>query len=93
MRNLFLGMVLGFGVLGCAAATIPWPYYGLQLIEYKNGNLLAVDPKNDKDISFCAPGSGKKGKCIVMDGVDFYGLKSDDLQCHSDLKACQKACK
>lgn len=91
MRQFFAGVVVGFLVLGCAAATtIPWPYYGMQLAEYKNGRLLAVDPKNDKDIAFCQPASGQKGKCIVMDGPDFYAFKADDIQCHSDLAACQK---
>ncbi len=90
MKNFTLGIVVGFLILGCAAATtIPWPYYGLQLAEYKNGKLLAIDPKNDKDISFCIPSNGQKGKCIAMDGADFYAFKTDDLQCHSDLKCWQ----
>lgn len=92
MKNFFAGMVVGFLVLGCAAATttIPWPYYGLQLAEYKNGKLLALDPKNDLDISFCTPASGKKGKCVIMDGPDFYAFKADDLKCHVDLTSCEK---
>lgn len=86
---------LGFGLASvlwsCAAATtIPWPYYGLQLAEYRGGKLQAVDPKNDKDISFCQPASGQKGKCIVLDGPDFYALKADYLKCHSDLDSCQR---
>jgi len=90
VRNFFLGMVVGFGVLGCAAATtIPWPYYGLQAAHY-DGRLLAVNPANDKDLSLCAPEPGKPGKCIVMMGPDFYAFKKDDLQCHVDLTACQK---
>jgi hypothetical protein len=91
VKHFLAGIVVGFLIFGCAAATtIPWAYYGLQLAEYKNGELLAVDPKNDKDISFCQPASGQKGKCIVMDGADFYAFKQDDLQCHSDLVTCQK---
>lgn len=90
MRNFFLGVIVGFGVLGCAAATtIPWPYYGLQAAHY-DGNLLAVDPKNDHDLSLCIPDPGKKGKCIVMVDKDFYAFKADDLQCHSDLDSCQR---
>lgn len=91
MRSFWGGFIIATALWGCAAATtIPWPYYGLQLAEYKNGQLLAVDPKNDKDIAFCTPASGQKGKCIVMDGADFYAFKADDLTCHSDLDACQK---
>lgn len=90
MKGFWGGFVLATALWGCAAATtIPWPYYGLQLAEYKNGKLLAVDPKNDLDISFCTPASGKKGKCIVMDGADFYAFKQDDLSCHTDLDSCQ----
>ena len=85
------GVIVGFLVLGCAGATtIPWPYYGLILQQYKNGHLYAVNPANDKDISFCQPASGQKGRCIVMVGEDFYAFKQDDLACHSDLVACQK---
>lgn len=90
MRNFILGIIVGFGILGCAAATtIPWAYYGLQAAHY-DGKLLAVDAKNDKDLSFCIPASGQKGKCIVMDGPDFYAFKADDITCHSDLAACQR---
>ncbi len=91
MKNFLLGLGSGLTVMSCAAVTtVPWPYYGLTLQEYKNGKLLAVDPRNDKDISFCAPTSGKKGKCIVMDGPDFYAFKAAALQCNSDLVACQR---
>lgn len=90
MRNFLAGIFVGFMVLGCAAATtIPWPYYGLQAAHY-DGKLLAIDPKNDLDLSACVPDPGKKGKCIVMMGGDFYAFKADDLQCHSDLSACQR---
>jgi hypothetical protein len=75
--------------MGCAGATFQYAYYGLQAAHY-DGKLLAVDPKNDKDLSFCVPPAGQKGKCIVMDGPDFYALKQDHLQCHSDLDACQR---
>lgn len=91
MKPFFKGFLLASVLWSCAAVTtIPWPYYGLQLAEYKNGRLLAIDPKNDLDVSFCKPASGKKGKCIVMDGADFFAFKQDDLTCHSDLDACQR---
>lgn len=94
LNNFWGGLFVASALWSCAAATtIPWPYYGLQLAQYKDGRLLAVDPKNDLDISFCQPASGKKGKCIVMDGGDFYAFKQDDLQCHVDLTACQKGAK
>ena len=94
MRSFFKGFVIASALWGCAAATtLPWPYYGLQLAEYKNGKLLAIDPKNDKDISFCLPAGNQKGKCIAMDGADFYAFKADDLQCHSDLVSCQRGAK
>lgn len=91
MKGFWGGFFLASILWSCAAATtIPWPYYGLQLAEYKNGKLLAVDPKDDKDISFCLPSNGQKGKCITMDGPDFYAFKADDLKCHTDLDACQR---
>lgn len=94
MKNYLFGFISCVVLFSCAAATtIPWPYFGLELAEYKNGKLLAIDPKNDLDISFCAPAPGKKGKCVVMDGPDFYAFKTDDLKCHSDLNSCQKACR
>ena len=94
MKQFLAGIVVGFLVLGCAAATtIPWPYYGLQLAQYKNGKLFARDPQNDKDISFCQPASGQKGRCIVMVGEDFYAFTQDDVTCHSDLISCQKGCR
>lgn len=90
MRGFTLGVCCGFFLFGCAVATtIPWPYYGLQAAHY-DGKLLAVDPKNDKDLSMCMPDASKQGKCIVMLGPDFYQLKADDLKCHSDLDACQR---
>lgn len=90
MKPFLKGFVLASALWGCAAATtIPWAYYGLQAAHY-DGKLLAIDPKNDKDLSFCVPASGQKGKCVVMDGPDFYAFKADDLQCHSDLAACQR---
>lgn len=89
MKGFWQGFVLASALWGCAAATtIPWPYYGLQAAHY-DGNLLAVDPKNDLDMALCAPKPGKPGQCIVMFGADFYAFKADDLRCHSDLVACQ----
>ncbi len=88
MRQFLKGFFLASVLWGCCAATIPWPYYGLQAAHY-DGKLLAVNPANDKDLSLCAPQPGKPGQCIVMMGADFYAFKADDVSCHSDLVACQ----
>lgn len=90
MKQFFKGFFLASALWGCAAATtIPWPYYGLQAASY-TGRLLAVKQADDKDLALCAPQPGKPGQCIVMMGADFYAFKQDDLQCHSDLTACQR---
>lgn len=83
------GIVLGFLITGCAGLTFSYSYYGLEAASY-DGKLLAVNPKDDKDLSFCRPDAGKKGKCIVMDGPEFYALKKDKLTCEQALVDCQK---
>jgi hypothetical protein len=92
MRNLLLGLVLGFFVMGCAAMTFSYNYYGLDAARY-DGKLLAVDPKNDKDLSVCQPDANAKGKCIVMLGSEFYALKGDYLDAKQKLSDCQRSAK
>jgi len=90
LKPFMRGFLLATALWSCAAAkTIPWPYYGLEAVHYE-GRLRAIDPNNDKDLSMCIPDPGKKGKCIVMLGTDFYKLKADDISCHSDLMECQR---
>ncbi len=83
------GLCFGFVVLGCTAMTFNYQYYGLQSANY-DGKLLAVDPKDDKDLAMCAPDSAATGKCIVMLGADFYALKQDYMDCQQKLITCQK---
>ncbi len=89
MRNFLFGIAVGFLVLGCAGLSFSYAYYGLQAASY-DGKLLAVDPKNDKDLAVCAPDAHTKGKCIVMFGREFFALKSDFLDTKQKLSDCQK---
>lgn len=89
MRNMLFGVIIGFLVMGCAALTFSYPYYGLQAAHY-DGKLLAVDPKNDKDLSICAPDANVKGKCLVMLSADFFALKQDFLDTKQQLSDCQR---
>lgn len=75
--------------MGCAGMAFVYNYYGLSAASY-DGKLLAVDPKNDKDLSECAPDAQIKGKCIVMFSSEFYALKQDYLNVQQELSDCQK---
>lgn len=86
IRAFLMGIVAGFFVMGCAGATFAWKYYGMQMATY-DGKLLGPTPADDKDISTC-----QGNNCVVMYSRDFYAVKQDWLQCHTDLDACQRRC-
>ena len=84
-----LGLVSGIGLISCAGVSFNYAYFGLSAASY-DGQLLAVDPKNDLPLSICAPDAVDKGKCIVMRGADFYAVKKDFLDTKQKLIDCQK---
>ena len=66
MRNFFIGLVVGFFVVGCAAWSFQdYRYYALHAASY-DGTLEAVDPKNDTNFSICKPTGTDSTECIVM---------------------------
>jgi hypothetical protein len=92
MKNyqlLIQGFVAGVLLVGCAGLT--YQYYGLDLPDgcYKQGKLLAHDPKDDRPFSDCAPDENNKMKCIHMVTSEFQRLRISCDKCFKDLEACQ----
>lgn len=84
MNNLFKGIIIGFLLAGCAAASFSYKYYGMQIASY-DGKLLGVKPEDDKDFTIC-----KDNQCVVMLTNDFFALKQDYMDLQNKLIACQK---
>lgn len=93
MRQLFIGIFLGFLLCGCAG--FAYRYYGIEMPSqcFDKGKLIATEPKYDIPFSECKPDDFKKGKCVVMKTEEFYSFKGDYERCKIELKDCQKNCK
>jgi hypothetical protein len=84
VNSLFKGIIVGFLLAGCAAATFSYHYYGMKVASY-DGKLLGLNPVDDKDFSTC-----KDNNCVVMLTDDFFALKQDYLDLQTKLISCQK---
>lgn len=100
-------IIATFTLIGCASTpTFPWLYYNAQMPSecYQNGTLLGNGTSDwpDLPLTTCEPdpipspasSSGPQPillKCITVKVDDFYAIKQDDLNCHSDLQAAQEA--
>lgn len=89
IKDFTYGMFVMLCFVACAGL-FPYKHYGLSLAQYTNGKLLGPDPKEDLDISVCAPDAQIKGKCVVMLSNDFFSMKSDFEQTKQALIDCQK---
>ena len=89
MKNFFLGVIIGFLIVGCAAWSFQdYRYYALHAASY-DGTLEAVDPKNDTNFSICKPTGTDSTECIVMLIPEFYRMKADFETCEKNLAQAQ----
>jgi hypothetical protein len=93
MKRFILGVITGAGLTACAGSAVVFPYkdYTLAPVSYE-GQLLGADPKDDLNLQECAPDDIVKDKCHVFLKSEFDAMKTDYLQCKSDLRSCEKRC-
>jgi hypothetical protein len=91
-RDVWL-FVVGFILAGCVSAS--YATYNLSFPSdgcYKDGKLLAHDPKNDLPLTVCQPDASSQMKCTVLQTTVYEQEQIDESNCQQDLIACQKKC-
>lgn len=86
-RNYLLGFLSCALLCGCAG--FAYKSYGLDGVNYSNGKLLAISPKDDRPFMDCAPTAAVKHPCMVMFAKEFYALKTDFEDTQNRLKKCE----
>lgn len=90
--NEYFFLVLGFVLAGCVSAT--YARYNLNLPDgcYRDGKLLAHDPKDDLPLEVCKPDTVSKMKCVTLLSAVYERQLIDQSNCEQDLTACEKRC-
>lgn len=89
LRDILVGLSLGFLIAGCAGATFAYKYYGIDGVRYDQGKLLGPKPENDIPFDRCQPTSQVKTPCIVMFTGEFLKLKQDYMDTQNKLQSCE----
>jgi hypothetical protein len=85
-------IVVGFLLAGCVSAS--YAHYNLQLPDgcYRDGKLLAHNPKDDLPLTVCQPDAGNKMKCVTLLSSVYERQLIDLSNCQLDLNACESRC-
>jgi hypothetical protein len=76
-------------ISGCAhAQEFPYRWHG---VVPSQGVLTGIDKKDDLPLSQCEPDAKQKGRCIVMDDIEFERLRADFIRLKHELKALEEA--
>lgn len=80
---------MAFVLFSCgASASFNYRVYTLEADRYE-GKLRARDPKNDLDLSECAPKAKEQDPCYVFKRSEIMRLRSDYESMQEDLKCWQ----
>jgi len=80
---------MAFVLFSCgASASFNYRVYVLEADKYE-GKLKARDPKNDLELSECAPSSNVKDKCYVFKREEIMRLRTDYESMQDQLKCWQ----
>jgi hypothetical protein len=76
-------------LLSACAHGNDFPYRWMGIHPSK-GVLTGKTPKDDVPISVCEPDDAIKGKCVVMEALEFERLRADLIRLKYELKALEE---
>lgn len=82
-------MLVGVLLFGCAGASFPYRYYGLDAQSY-DGWLRGEKPEDDLKLGECMPNDSDKSPCVVFKTDAMLRMKQEYQDMELRLRKCEK---
>ncbi len=90
LHQVIYGLVVGVLLSCCAGAG--YRFYNIAIPDgcYRDGLLVAHDPKDNLPLEICKPTDHDHGPCVVMQTFEHTRLEEDLDRCTTRLIACEQ---